>query len=103
MSNILLSGMSRATRRLFYGDPTLCYTGKCEFFLFCWLSGGLIDGGCGGFLFACCSYPNQRGQRGHESYREGGGDLIPVNYGPVRNDQGQELSELFKVYITVII
>lgn len=82
------TGLSVATRRLFLGDPTLCYTGTCEFFLMCWLGGGLIDGGCGGFLFACCSRPNQRGQRGHQTYRDDSIGLIPVDYGPIRNDQG---------------
>lgn len=83
---------SQATRRFFLGDPALCYSGSCEFFLFCWLSGGLIDGGCGGFLFACCSRQNQRGQRGHESYRDESSGLIPVDYGPVRNDNACGLS-----------
>ncbi|XP_050737899.1 uncharacterized protein LOC127009157 [Eriocheir sinensis] len=86
------SGLSVATRRIFLGDPTLCYTGTCEFFLMCWLGGGLIDGGCGGFLFACCSRPNQRGQRGHQTYRDDSIGLIPVDYGPIRNDQGCGLS-----------
>ncbi|KAG7177586.1 putative Serine proteinase stubble-like 9 [Homarus americanus] len=83
------SSISRATKRLFLGDPSLCYSGTCEFFLMCWLGGGLIDGGCGGFLFACCTRPNQRGQRGPESYREDTVGLVPVNYGPIRNDQGK--------------
>ncbi|XP_042214780.1 uncharacterized protein LOC121861214 [Homarus americanus] len=86
------SSISRATKRLFLGDPSLCYSGTCEFFLMCWLGGGLIDGGCGGFLFACCTRPNQRGQRGPESYREDTVGLVPVNYGPIRNDQDCGLS-----------
>ncbi|KAK4316296.1 hypothetical protein Pmani_012532 [Petrolisthes manimaculis] len=85
-------GLSRATRRLFLGDPTLCYTGTCEFFLMCWLRGGLIDGGCGGFLFACCSHGTQRGQRGHQSYRQDSSGITPVDYGPIRNDHGCGLS-----------
>ncbi|XP_071524738.1 uncharacterized protein [Panulirus ornatus] len=84
--------LSQATRRLFLGDPSLCYTGTCEFFLMCWLGGGLIDGGCGGFLFACCTRPNQRGQRGPESFREDSAGIIPVDYGPIRNDEGCGLS-----------
>ncbi|XP_065339801.1 coagulation factor X-like isoform X2 [Cloeon dipterum] len=36
------------------GDQSLCFVGKCEFFLVCWMSGGLIEGSCGGFMFACC-------------------------------------------------
>ncbi|XP_068216461.1 uncharacterized protein [Palaemon carinicauda] len=83
---------NQSTRRFFLGDPALCYSGSCEFFLFCWLSGGLIDGGCGGFLFACCTRQNQRGQRGHESYRDDSSGVIPVDYGPVRNDNACGLS-----------
>lgn len=86
------AGLSRATRRLFLGDPSLCYSGSCEFFLMCWLGGGLIDGGCGGFLFACCSRPNVRGGRGQETYRDDSTGLIPVNYGPIRNDNSCGLS-----------
>ncbi|XP_063585561.1 uncharacterized protein LOC134762977 [Penaeus indicus] len=84
--------LSRATKRLFLGDQSLCYSGSCEFFLFCWLSGGLIDGGCGGFLFACCTRPNNRGQRGHESYRDDKSGFVPVDYGPIRNDRDCGLS-----------
>ena len=40
--------------KTFVGDQHQCGTGSCEFFLFCWLSGGQIEGSCGGFLFACC-------------------------------------------------
>ena len=40
--------------KAFVGDQHQCGTGSCEFFLFCWLSGGQIEGSCGGFLFACC-------------------------------------------------
>nr|XP_027216994.1 serine proteinase stubble-like [Penaeus vannamei] len=86
------NGLSRATKRLFLGDQSLCYSGSCEFFLFCWLGGGLIDGGCGGFLFACCSRPNNRGQRGHESYRDDKTGFVPIDYGPIRNDRDCGLS-----------
>jgi hypothetical protein len=44
--------------KLFVGDQHQCATGSCEFFLFCWLGGGLIEGACGGFLFACCQRPD---------------------------------------------
>ncbi|XP_045605931.2 uncharacterized protein [Procambarus clarkii] len=86
------SSITHATKRLFLGDPSLCYAGSCEFFLLCWMGGGLIDGGCGGFLFACCNRPNQRGQRGPESFRDDSVGLIPVDYGPIRNDHGCGLS-----------
>ena len=44
--------------KTFVGDQHQCATGSCEFFLFCWLGGGLIEGSCGGFLFACCQRPD---------------------------------------------
>ncbi|XP_015588321.1 proclotting enzyme isoform X1 [Cephus cinctus] len=37
------------------GDDSLCVDGgSCEFFLMCWMSAGLLDGACGGIMFACC-------------------------------------------------
>ncbi len=48
-------------KKLFVGDQHQCSTGSCEFFLFCWLGGGIIEGGCGGFLFACCQRPRSVG------------------------------------------
>ncbi|XP_014486689.1 PREDICTED: proclotting enzyme-like [Dinoponera quadriceps] len=42
-------------RPLWKGDDTLCADGRsCEFFLMCWMSAGLLDGSCGGIMFACC-------------------------------------------------
>lgn len=37
------------------GDDSLCADGRsCEFFLMCWMSAGLLDGSCGGIMYACC-------------------------------------------------
>ncbi|XP_015116647.1 serine proteinase stubble [Diachasma alloeum] len=37
------------------GDDTLCADGRsCEFFLKCWMTSGLLDGSCGGIMYACC-------------------------------------------------
>ena len=44
-------------KKFFVGDQHQCGAGSCEFFLFCWMSGGIVSGGCGGFLFACCQRP----------------------------------------------
>lgn len=45
----------RQKRPLWKGDDTLCADGRsCEFFLKCWMSAGLLDGSCGGIMFACC-------------------------------------------------
>ncbi|XP_043513069.1 proclotting enzyme-like isoform X2 [Frieseomelitta varia] len=42
-------------RPLWKGDDTLCADGRsCEFFLMCWMSAGLLDGSCGGIMYACC-------------------------------------------------
>ena len=49
------------TKKLLVGDQHKCGVGQCEFFLFCWLGGGVVSGGCGGFLFACCQRPNSLG------------------------------------------
>ena len=49
--------------KLFVGDQAQCLTGSCEFFLFCWLQGGVVEGGCGGFLMSCCNKPNQVGHK----------------------------------------
>ena len=48
--------------RLFVGDQHQCGVGSCEFFLFCWLGGGIIEGNCGGFLFSCCLRPDGGGR-----------------------------------------
>jgi hypothetical protein len=53
-------------KRQFVGDQHQCGAGSCEFFLFCWLSGGVVEGGCGGMIFACCKRPVQQ----HHSYEE---------------------------------
>jgi len=87
-------GVGKATKRLFLGDQTLCYKGTCEFFLMCWLGGGLIDGGCGGFLFACCNRAGVGGRNRDrpESYRDDSVGLTPRDYGPIRNDPSCGLS-----------
>ena len=48
-------------KKLLVGDQGYCGTGSCEFFLFCMLGGGVVESGCGGFLFACCHRPGQVG------------------------------------------
>ena len=48
-------------KKLLVGDQGYCGTGSCEFFLFCMLGGGVVESGCGGFLFACCQRPGQVG------------------------------------------
>ena len=49
--------------KFFVGDQSQCLTGSCEFFLFCWLGGGIVEGGCGGFMMSCCNRPNTVGHK----------------------------------------
>lgn len=49
--------------KFFVGDQAQCLTGSCEFFLFCWLGGGIVEGGCGGFMMSCCNRPNTVGHK----------------------------------------
>lgn len=35
-------------------DECVTSGGQCEFFLTCWLGGGLLDGACSGLLRGCC-------------------------------------------------
>lgn len=77
-------GTSR--QRLIWGDSAQCYSGSCEFFLFCWLGGGLIEKGCGGFLFACCqrqTTPSVKSGIGNSPTEP---PAVPEYYGPVSND-----------------
>ena len=48
--------------KVFVGDQHQCGVGSCEFFLFCWLGGGIVEGNCGGFLFSCCLRPDGGGK-----------------------------------------
>ena len=51
------SSPSCPRKKIFVGDQHQCSTGSCEFFVFCWLGGGIVESACGGFLFACCTRP----------------------------------------------
>jgi len=71
--------------KFFVGDPDQCLTGSCEFFLFCWLAGGVVEGSCGGFLQTCCNRPNQVG---HKTIVTQDNFAHPSqDWGPVINDQ----------------
>ncbi|KAG8189134.1 hypothetical protein JTE90_018428 [Oedothorax gibbosus] len=65
--------------------------GKCQFFLYCWLSGGTLGPSCGP-LFSCCvpsggltSSMEVKKERGATS---GGGGVVTQgrSFGPVKND-----------------
>jgi len=65
------------------GDQSLCATGTCEFFLFCWMSAGLLEGSCGGLLYACCQ---RRAAKDTAKKGEHDENSLLVDYGPVTND-----------------
>jgi len=71
--------------KFFVGDQSQCSTGSCEFFLFCWLGGGVVEGGCGGFLQSCCNRPNQVGAK--TIVTQDNFAHPTVNWGPIVNDQ----------------
>ncbi|XP_067004097.1 venom protease [Anabrus simplex] len=70
-----------------FGDQNLCSSGSCEFFLTCWMSSGLIEGSCGGFLHACC-HRNTAKKSGHLAQTpSSASELTPLpDFGPVIND-----------------
>ncbi|CAG0880154.1 unnamed protein product [Cyprideis torosa] len=65
-----------------------CYSGECEFFAFCWLTGGLLSGGCGGFLFSCCVRLD-----GYVAEHTYNAEPARQSYGPVINDPMCGISE----------
>lgn len=62
-----------------------CLSGNCEFFLSCWMGSGLIQGSCGGFLYACC-HRNTAKTSDHTGPLVTNDVPVPANYGPVVND-----------------
>lgn len=82
-----------STDQRFLGSRAAC--DSCEFFMTCWMSGGTVRGGCGGFMFGCC----ERGTRSGKALNR---RPPPANldYGPVRNDAGCGLSDTSRIGIT---
>lgn len=82
-------------------DPTKVYENKkddedcsqggtCEFFFYCWMVGGLLEGSCGGLLKSCCHRVAKAGLLGVQDsnsieYTPNEG----VSYGPVINDESK--------------
>ena len=66
-------------------DKGICRSGRCEFFLSCWISSGLIEGSCGGFLYACCKRTDKEAPKTNE-HRTNDVITLPTNFGPVVND-----------------
>ncbi|ALC40781.1 CG8170, partial [Drosophila busckii] len=63
--------------------------GTCEFFLGCWLSGGLIQGTCSGLLRGCCHRTAKSANLRSSDFVGNTVDLTDLpqkNYGPVNNE-----------------
>ncbi|KAH8401778.1 hypothetical protein KR009_007851 [Drosophila setifemur] len=63
--------------------------GTCEFFLGCWLSGGLIQGTCNGLLRGCCHRTAKSANLGSSDFVGNAVDLTDLpqkSYGPVNNE-----------------
>ncbi|KAH8277770.1 hypothetical protein KR018_005931 [Drosophila ironensis] len=63
--------------------------GTCEFFLGCWLSGGLIQGTCNGLLRGCCHRTAKSANLGSSDYVGNAVDLTDLpkkSFGPVNNE-----------------
>lgn len=64
--------------------------GTCEFFFYCWMVGGLLDGSCGSLLKGCCHRVAKAGILGVQDsnsieYSSSEGH----NFGPVLNDESK--------------
>ncbi|XP_055593619.1 uncharacterized protein LOC129744889 isoform X3 [Uranotaenia lowii] len=61
--------------------------GTCEFFLLCWMSGGLLHGSCGGLLKGCCHRTAKSANIGIDTGNTIDLTNLPNNeYGPIQND-----------------
>lgn len=90
------------TTRQRQGESQKCNQGgTCEFFLYCWMSGGLLDGSCGGLLKGCCHRLAKAGALGVQdsndvNYLNGldaDDKLKPLEFGPVINDNRKSINE----------
>lgn len=90
------------TTRQRQGESQKCNQGgTCEFFLYCWMSGGLLEGSCGGLLKGCCHRLAKTGALGVQdsndiNYLNGldaDDKLKPLEFGPVINDNRKSKPE----------
>lgn len=64
--------------------------GTCEFFFYCWMVGGLLEGSCGGLLKGCCHRVAKAGILGVQDSNSI--DYVSgeqFSYGPVINDESK--------------
>lgn len=64
--------------------------GTCEFFVLCWMSGGLLQGTCNGLMQGCCHRTAKSSNLGAEAGKTFDlTDLPSKDYGPVVNDASE--------------
>ncbi|XP_069364039.1 uncharacterized protein [Maniola hyperantus] len=69
-------------------DNNCSQGGTCEFFIYCWMVGGLLDGSCGSLLKSCCHRVAKAGLLGVQDFNSI--EYTPnegISYGPVINDE----------------
>lgn len=71
-------------------DNNCSQGGTCEFFFYCWMVGGLLEGSCGGLLKSCCHRVAKAGLLGVQDsnsieYSASEGH----SFGPVINDESK--------------
>ncbi|CAB3241740.1 unnamed protein product [Arctia plantaginis] len=63
--------------------------GTCEFFFYCWMVGGLLEGSCGGVLKGCCHRVAKAGILGVQDSNNIDYVNEGLSYGPVVNDESK--------------
>lgn len=64
--------------------------GTCEFFVLCWMTGGLLQGTCNSMLQGCCHRTAKSSNLGPEAGKQFDlTDLPSTEYGPVINDNSE--------------
>lgn len=70
--------------------------GTCEFFILCWMTGGLLQGTCNGMLQGCCHRTAKSSNLGPEAGKTFDlTDLPSTDYGPVVNDNSECIYQFY--------
>lgn len=70
-------------------DENCSQGGTCEFFIYCWMVGGLLEGTCGGLLKGCCHRTAKSGLLGVQDVNNIDYTSNEISFGPVINDQSK--------------